>query len=136
MKNRPCSGFTPNRPKYEAETRQRWGDTEAFAESRRRTKAYGEEDWKRLKGEADEILERIAALVVAGASPSSTEGMDLAEEHRLHIDRWFYPCSHRMHAALGEMYTADPRFRATFEQRAEGLADYLAAAIRANASTR
>ena len=41
--------------------------------------------------------------------------MDAVERHRLLIDRWFYPCSRAMHAQLGEMYVADPRFAATYE---------------------
>ncbi|MDE0229618.1 MAG: TipAS antibiotic-recognition domain-containing protein, partial [Spirochaetaceae bacterium] len=57
----------------------------------------------------------------------------LAEEHRCHIDRWFYPCSHGMHRNLAEMYTADPRFKEYFEKRAGGLAVFVRDAIRANA---
>ena len=53
----------------------------------------------------------------------------------MHIDRRFYPCSHSMHVSLAEMYTVDPRFRAHYEDRAEGLATYVAAAIRANAAS-
>ena len=58
--------------------------------------------------------------------------MDLAEEHRCHIDRWFYPCSHGMHRNLAEMYTEDPRFEEYFEKRGEGLAAFVQDAIRAN----
>ena len=54
------------------------------------------------------------------------------EEHRRHIDRWFYPCSHDMHRNLAEMYTADPRFEAYFEKRGKGLAVFVQDAIRAN----
>ncbi len=59
--------------------------------------------------------------------------MALAEQARLHIDRWFYPCSASAHAALAEMYTGDPRFRAHYDNRVAGLAGYVAAAIHANA---
>jgi len=59
--------------------------------------------------------------------------MALAEQARVHIDRWFYPCSRAMHAALAEMYTADARFAAHYEERAAGLAAFMADAIRANA---
>ncbi len=59
--------------------------------------------------------------------------MNAGEEHRRHIDTWFYECSHDMHRGLAQMYLADPRFTAYYEGRAEGLAAYLAAAIGANA---
>lgn len=59
--------------------------------------------------------------------------MDLAEAHRRHIIRWFYDCPPGMHLRLGDMYVADPRFGAHYEERAEGLAAYVRDAIAANA---
>jgi hypothetical protein len=60
--------------------------------------------------------------------------MDLAERHRLHIDRWFYPCSHQMQVGLAEMYIADDRFRKHYDDRAPGLAQYVHDAIVARAA--
>jgi hypothetical protein len=54
--------------------------------------------------------------------------------HRAQIDRWFYPVSSEMHVGLAEMYLADPRFTATYEKIAPGLAQYLHDAIKANAA--
>ncbi len=51
--------------------------------------------------------------------------MDVAEEARLLIDKWFYPLSRQMHVGLGEMYVADPRFTATYEKQRPGLAKWL-----------
>jgi hypothetical protein len=62
--------------------------------------------------------------------------MEGAEAHRLQIDRAFYPCSYQMHVGLAEMYLADPRFTATYEQIAPGLAQYVHDAIKANAARR
>jgi TipAS antibiotic-recognition domain len=58
----------------------------------------------------------------------------VAEQARLHIDRWFYPCSRAMRRALGEMYVADPRFATNYEQVEPGLTAYVRDAIIANAS--
>jgi hypothetical protein len=74
------------------------------------------------------------AALKAGKQPSSAEAMDIAERHRLSIDRWFYPCSHEMHRGLASMYESDDRFRQSIDQHGEGLTTFLAAAIRANAS--
>jgi hypothetical protein len=60
--------------------------------------------------------------------------MDVAEEHRQHISRWFYDCSYEIHVGLGQMYIDDPRFTATYEAIAPGLAAYLNDAIQANAA--
>jgi hypothetical protein len=39
-----------------------------------------------------------------------------------------------MHAQLGQMYVADPRFTATYEKIHLGMARYVCAAIAANAA--
>ena len=57
-----------------------------------------------------------------GVAPDDPRAMDAAERHRLLIDTWFYPCSHEMHAQLGRMYVADPRFTATYEKIRPGMA--------------
>ena len=122
-----------NHKQYAAEVEERWGDSAAYRESKRRTDGYGKDDWARITKEGDALVARLAALVAEGAKADGREAIDLAEEHRRHIDRWFYPCSHAMHRNLAEMYTADPRFEAYFEKRGEGLAVFVRDAIRANA---
>lgn len=117
---------------YEAEVQQRWGETDAYKESARRTKGYTKDDWARFKAENEEIGTATAALIDAGVPADDPRAMDLAEQARLQIDRWFYPCSHEMHANLAEMYIADPRFTATYEKIHEGMAQYWHDAILAN----
>jgi DNA-binding transcriptional MerR regulator len=119
---------------YAEEAKQRWGETETYKESMRRTKRYGKDDWARIKAEAEEIEVELARLLGAGRKPDGREAVEAAERHRRHIDRWFYPCSPAQHAALGAMYVADPRFSAHFEKRAKGLAEFVKAAIEANAA--
>jgi len=116
------------------EARERWGHTEAYKESARRTKQYTPEDWAKIKAEAEAVEAGLAALLRAGEPAEGVKAMELAEQARLHIDRWFYPCPHRMHVGLADMYTADPRFTAHYDEREPGLAAFVAAAIRANAA--
>ena len=118
---------------YRDEVERRWGGSDAYRESMRRTRRYGKGDWVRIKAEGEAVVARLADLMAAGAQAAGGAAMDLAEEHRCHIDRWFYPCSHGMHRNLADMYTADARFEAYFEKRAAGLAAYVRNAIRANA---
>jgi MerR family transcriptional regulator, thiopeptide resistance regulator len=119
---------------YADEARERWGHTEAWAESQRRTRTYRKEDWAAIKAEAESIGLEFAAALDAGASPDSTQAMDVAERARLHIDRWFYPLTHEGHVMLGRMYVSDPRFTETYERIRPGLAAFVAAAIEANAA--
>ena len=123
-------GFDP--AEYEDEARERWGHTDAYKESARRTKGYTERDWERFKAESEDIGLSIAALMDEGVAPDDPRAMDQVERHRLQIDRWFYPCSHEIHANLGLMYVADPRFKATYEKIHEGMAQYVCDAIQAN----
>lgn len=117
---------------YVDEVAQRWGAGDAYEASMQRTRRYGRADWARIHEEEADMLARLAALMAGGAPATGPAAMDLAEEHRCHIDRWFYPCSHGMHRNLAEMYTADPRFEDHFEKRAKGLAAFVQEAIRAN----
>lgn len=122
--------------RYEEEVRERWGRTDAHEESMRRTRRYTKDDWTRIKAEAEDVMARLSALLEEGAQAASSSARALAEEHRRHIDRWFYPCGHAMHAGLADMYVADPRFTRHFDKRREGLAAFFREAILANAARR
>jgi MerR family transcriptional regulator, thiopeptide resistance regulator len=121
---------------YQAEAEERWGDTEAWAQSQRRTSAYTKDDWVRIKAEGEDVERRLAAALADGVPADSAAAMDLAEEHRQQISRNFYDCPPEMHAGLGRMYVEDERFTAHYEQIAPGLAQYVSAAVQANAARR
>ena len=119
---------------YEGEVKERWGETDAYRESARRTAKYTKADWERFKAESLQIGTDTAALMDAGVPADDPRATDLAEQARLQIDTWFYPCSREMHVSLAEMYIADPRFTATYEKQREGMARYWHDAILANAA--
>jgi hypothetical protein len=118
---------------YDEEARERWGDTDAYKQSKRRTAAFTKEDWLRVKSERAELEQRLAAALTGGVAAISEDAMDLAEQHRQQIVRWFYDCPYELHRALGDMYVADRRFTSYYERVAPGLAQYLRDAIHANA---
>lgn len=119
-------------PLFPEETAQRWGETEHYQEAARRTKHYGKAQWTALKAEAQLILERLAQKLKEGRPPNDPEVVALAEQHRLHLDRWFYPCSREMHAQVSQLFVSDPRYTANLDVHGEGVAAYLTAAIEAN----
>lgn len=125
------NGFNPSQ--YEKEARERWGETDAYKESARRTSKYTKADWEQYKAESHAIMTDAAQLFRSGASAEGDEAMAIAERHRLSIDRWFYPCAPEMHAGLAAMYEADARFAANIDKYAPGLTAWWAGAIRANA---
>ncbi|PZU49521.1 MAG: MerR family transcriptional regulator [Arsenicicoccus sp.] len=119
---------------YAAEAEQRWGDTDAWKESRRRTKGYTAEQWQQVKEEQDELNARFVALLEAGEPADGGAAMDVAEDARQQICRWFYDCPRQMHAGIAQMYVDDPRFTQTYEDIAPGLATYVRDAVVANAA--
>jgi DNA-binding transcriptional MerR regulator len=118
---------------YAEEAEQRWGNTDAYRESQKRTKKYSKDDWAHIKEESEAVMTSFAQLLGAGAEPTDPAARAAAERHRQHITRWFYPCDHTMHAGLADMFVADSRFGESFEKRRAGLTAFVAAAIRANA---
>ncbi len=118
---------------HEPEAEARWGQSDAYRESSRRVASYSKDDWKRIRAEGDAIERDFAELLATGVEPADQRAMDVAERHRLLIDRWYYSCSHEMHAGLGAMYVDDPRFADRYERRRPGLAVFVRDAIRANA---
>jgi DNA-binding transcriptional MerR regulator len=124
--------FDPS--EYEVEVTERWGGTDAYKESARRTRSYTKEEWARFKAESDAVNGGPAELMDEDVPPDDPRAMDAVEQHRLLIDRWFYPCSHETHVGLGRMYAADPRFATTYEKIRPGMARYMCAAIAANAA--
>jgi DNA-binding transcriptional MerR regulator len=124
-------GFDPQR--YEDEVKQRWGNTDAYKISAQRTKAYTEADWLRFKEEQGSILTDATAAMKDGVPTDDPRAMDIAERHRLVVDRWFYPCSAKMHCGLADLWEADRRYADNIDKHGAGLTEYLAAAVRANA---
>jgi DNA-binding transcriptional MerR regulator len=119
---------------YEEEVKERWGDTEAYRQSRARTARYTKDDFLAIKAEAAANVARFRELFLAGVSADSTEAMDAAEEHRQHITKWFYDCNYGIHRGLGSMYVEDERFTRNYDTDTPGLAGYVRDAIHANAA--
>jgi len=118
---------------YAEEAEQRWGETDAWKQSQRRTSQYTKDDWVTIKAEMEANGAAFAAAMEAGLPAGSTQAMDAAEQARVHIQRWFYDLTPDFHRNLGEMYVADPRFTKTYEDIRPGMAQYVRDAIHANA---
>jgi len=124
--------FGDNDPReYAEEVKRRWGDTDAYKESIRRFKRMSKEELRRVMADTDALEAEFAAKLDAGAAPDDPEVQELVERHRLGIENW-YPCSPEMHANLGRMYVEDARFTKHYDERREGLAQYVCDAIQAS----
>jgi hypothetical protein len=118
---------------FEAEAKERWGDTDSYKISSARTSKYTEADWQVQRAEQQAAVDLFIDAMNAGLPADSDKAAAAADAHRLQIDKWFYPCSHEMQAGLAQMYIADERFAKSYNDQAEGLAQYVHDAIIANA---
>ncbi len=120
---------------YQADAEQKWGQTPQWQESQRRAKTYGKAEWVQIKAAGTAVEKALADAFRAGLAADSNEAMDAAEQHRLHVNRWFYDCPPALHRNLGDQYVSDPNYVATYDQSfgLPGLAAYCRDAIHANA---
>ena len=126
--------FDPDAHAEEAE--ERWGGTDAYHESARRTASYTKDDWERMKVEGAEINDRLVAALHAGrpadgprrwTPPRSTASRSAAGS-----------TSARRRCTSGSARCTSPTraSRRHYEDVAPGLATYLRDAIVANAARR
>jgi len=116
---------------YADEAQQRWGETEAWQQSRQRMSGFTKADWRQIKADGDAMEAACAQAMHAGVTPGSAAANALAEQHRASIAR-FYDCDHTMQCHLAEMYVTDERYRAHYDDLAPGLAQWLRDVIVAN----
>lgn len=113
--------------KYAKEVNERWGGTDAYRQSQRRTSSYSKEDWARIREEADDITRRFAEKV--GEDPASPEVQELVAQWQNHITKYYYDCTDEILAGLGQMYVADERFTKNIDKFGEGTAKLKSRAI-------
>lgn len=63
--------FGEQQHQLQAEAEQRWGETDAYRESRRRTSRYTRQDWEELRAESESIMLHVAEVYRSGAPADS-----------------------------------------------------------------
>ena len=116
---------------YEAEARERWGETVAYREHEQKTQNYTKEK----RSEANEglmaIFSEFAVCKDSGVSADSAEAQALAAKLQAHITANYYTCTDEILAGLGKMYVADERFKKNIDKYGDGTAEFAADAIAA-----
>ncbi len=114
---------------YEQEAQERWGDTDAYKQSKARTSKYSNEDFAKAKVDQEAATEAFVFCFGNGKSVDSPEAQQAVVKHREAITKWFYDCSPEMQKNLALMYVADERFKKYYDDRVQGLAQYVYDAI-------
>jgi DNA-binding transcriptional MerR regulator len=112
---------------YAEEAERRWGDTDAWKQSRR-VAQMSKQGWIDVKAEGDALLAAQARAKRDGVQPGSPEAEELVERHRAQIER-FYEFGGDMHRNLVEMYVADERFTKYYDDVEPGLARFVRAIV-------
>jgi hypothetical protein len=114
---------------FENEVQERWGDTEAYRQSKSKTSKYSKEDFEVAKVDQEAATELFVYAFGNSLPIDSPKAQEAVKAHRDAITKWFYDCSVEMQKNLAVMYLEDPRFKEYYDGRVRGLAQYVHDAI-------
>ena len=121
---------------YEAEIKERYGDTPAYKEYKEKTKCYDTGKWATSKLDIMVVFDKFADLMKAGYEPSSTEAQALVVDLQNTITAAYYTCTDEILKGLGQMYVADERFQKNIDKNGKGTAEFASKAIVIYCSTK
>lgn len=116
---------------YEEEVIERWGDTNAYRQSKAKTSKYSKEDFEAAKVDQEAATELFVYAFGNSLPIDSPKAQEAVIAHREAITKWFYDCSVEMQKNLAVMYIEDPRFKEYYDGRVRGLAQYVHDAVMA-----
>ena len=114
---------------YAQEVKERWGDTQAYAQSEKKHAAYGKADYEAMQAEMDALMARFAAA--RGQDPAGENAQALVRAWQACITKWHYDCTDEILDGLGKMYVCDERFKRNIDKHGEGTAQMMSKAIEA-----
>ncbi len=114
---------------YEEEVIERWGDTDAYRQSKAKTSNYSKDDFEAAKVDQEAATELFVHAFGNSLPIDSPKTQEAVIAHREAITKWFYDCSVEIQKNLALMYIEDPRFKEYYDGRVRGLAQYVHDAI-------
>ena len=123
------SDYETARNQYEAEAKQRWGETDAYKEHAEKTANYTKDQWQAVTDRLMTVLAKFAACMKDGNTADSAEAQTLVKELQNYITENYYTCTNEILAGLGQMYVADERFKTNIDKNGNGTADFVSKAI-------
>ncbi|MFE7131814.1 MerR family transcriptional regulator [Streptomyces sp. NPDC057638] len=131
MAEEVLDGFDHTR--YEREVTERWG-RDAYERGDQWWRSLSEERRRAYHQEQKDIARAVAAAAAAGLAPDSDEVQELAARQYAWLSLFEAP-SRDHFIGLGEMYTADERFRKAYDREGAGTAELLRDAMRVYGET-
>jgi hypothetical protein len=116
---------------FENEVQERWGDTDAYRQSKSKSSKYSKEDFEAARVDQEAATELFVYAFGNSLPIDSLKAQEAVKAHRDAITKWFYDCSVDMQKNLALMYIEDPRFKEYYDGRVRGLAQYVHDAVMA-----
>ena len=117
-----------NEERYGQEIKERYGE-ETIAASRQKFTALSQEEYAAMEALAAQIRIALKEAVQKSCDPEGEAGQQIAALHKKWLSYTWPSYTPEAHAALAQMYTADERFRAYYDQEQAGCAQFLCTAI-------
>ncbi|MGG5460398.1 MerR family transcriptional regulator [Clostridium sp. B9] len=114
--------------KYEKEVEEKYGENEAYKESKKRTVKYSKEDWNNINSEIDILYKELAKLKDRDVSDENVQ--ELVNQWRMLISNNFYNCTIEIFKGLADMYIYDERFTKNIDKYGEGFTEFLSEAMK------
>ena len=115
--------------KYEAEVKEKWGQTAAYKEHVEKTKNYSKDQWDSLSKSMNDIFKEFVICMENGKTTDSEIVQKLVEKLQNFISENYYNCTNEILKGLGQMYILDERFKNNIDKHANGTALYVSDAI-------
>lgn len=114
---------------YEEEIKEKWGNTEAYKEYEQRMANCSKDRWQEITDGLLVIFQKFSACKQNGSAPDSAEAQSLIKELQDYISENYYTCTKQILKGLGQMYTADERFKNNIDKSGKGTAEFTSRAI-------
>jgi DNA-binding transcriptional MerR regulator len=114
--------------KYEAEVKERWGNTPQYEESIRKLASYSREQKQAIKEEGGKLALRMVTSN-SNAKPDDPDVQAAIEDYLAYFNKYFYTCDAEFLRNLSDMWVEDERFAINYERIREGGAKFLRDAV-------
>ena len=115
---------------FDNEVKQRWGNTDAYKESKQKTADYSAEKWGGVNAGLNAILAEFGAALKSGETPESETAQSLVKKLQTYITDNFYTCTPEILKGLSQIYVTDDRFKSNIDKNGIGTAEFISKAIK------
>lgn len=130
-------GFADRQAQQESDLVGKYGEgvREHFRTARELTADWTQQDYLDAQRRWDELDDTVLAVMRSGAAPDAPAAMEVMAEHYRSVQQFWTP-DRNSYTGLGQLYVDNPEFKARYDAKAPGLAEYLRDATTAYAAQR